>query len=159
MATKKHEPWLLLITASCALFAGQSVAFSFDSVSAREFISACGDLNSAPTVDTESEKVSEVNLCQAYLQGYFAGTDEVVAEERLPSSYTLRALRTRGRRLSDEHQQLLNRVYCISEKETLLNFAEKVALLENDFSADAAASEVVQFVLEQNYLCDRDNSE
>lgn len=140
---------------SCFLFASKSLAFNFDSVSAQEFVVACRQLNIPIQVDEESNAATQVNLCQAYLQGYFAGTDEVIAEESLPASFTLRALRARGRRLSDEHHQLLNSPYCISEQETLLDFAEKVAILETEFSTDAAASEVVELILDQNYRCER----
>lgn len=139
-------------------------ALGIDAVKANEFISACRISDQATTEakteakgdENETDGEPKVNLCFSYLQGYFAGTNEIVTTEDLPSDFTLRVLRTRGQRLNDAQQKLLDSRYCISEKESLKDFAAKVALLDTNFSQDSVASEAVKLVLEQHFICKRD---
>jgi len=142
----------LLAVVPCALAAGA------DAIKANTFVNACQYFkreNGTASDDQKTESDLHKNLCLAYLQGYFAASNDIIAEESLPSSFTLRALRTRGHRLSEYQQKLLNSRYCISEQESLQDFAEKVAVLDAEFDDDAPANEAVEMVLEQYYVCDR----
>jgi len=133
------------------------MAINSDTVAANDFVNACRLLSNAGNTDGDAGEIHpNAILCHAYLHGFFSATDKVVIDEDRPSAFTLRALRTRGRRLSDQQEDLLNSDYCIPQKDTVLDVADKIATLEPAFADNADANTVVEIVLQRHYRCDED---
>lgn len=130
-------------------------AITSDPVPANDFIQACRLLSdSARSNAVDNEGDLHPVMCQAFLHGFFSATDNIVIEENRPSAFTLRVLRTRGRRLNESQWKLLNSDYCIPRKESVMDVADKVALLEPKFADDVSAGAVVEIVLQRHYQCD-----
>lgn len=111
-----------------------------------------GDLISACAEYSAGHSSAEAASCIAYLQGYLDGNTDIVSESDRPSSFVVRALRTRATRLSEESEQKLNSIYCLPEGFELPVLAIDVAQEKPSGTAESA-EQVVKNVLQRAYLC------
>lgn len=110
-----------------------------------DLISACGEYSAGYS----SAKAAS---CIAYLQGYLDGNTDITSAADRPSSFVVRALRTRATRLSEETEQKLNSTYCLPEGFELPALASDIAQ-EKPSAAAESAEQVLKNVLQRAYLC------
>lgn len=127
-------------------------------LAANDRLMAADYLDACKTYRLEIEKndgEQSINgaICRAYLQGFLAGTDKVVKEERLPSEYMQRALRTKAHGGIERVEALNQGPYCLPEGESLDDIIKKLAESGDSFSSESSADLVVSRVLENHYRC------
>lgn len=128
-----------------------------DRLMALDYIDACKTYRQEieKNGDKQSRGKASVNaaICRAYLQGFLAGTNKVVKEERLPSEFMQRALRTKAHGGRERVEALTDGPYCLPEGETLDDIIEKLAETDDSFSTESSADQVISQVLESHYRC------
>lgn len=123
-----------------------------DRLMAVDYIGACKTYRQEIEKNGEKPSVNAA-ICRAYLQGFLAGTNKVVKEERLPSEYMQRALRTKAHGGRERVEALSDGPYCLPEGETLDGIIEKLAETDDSFSTESSADQVISQVLESHYRC------
>ncbi|WP_323844182.1 hypothetical protein [Microbulbifer magnicolonia] len=133
---------------------GAPLALIFSqSLAAMEPMSAAGLVSACKAYQMAGEATAAAS-CRAFIQGYLAASNDIVAAEDRPSGFVARALRTRASRLSDAAEQRLDSRYCLPEGETVDRLIARVAAEEQRFAPDTAADIVMRRVFERHYLCD-----
>lgn len=133
------------------IVAGSSVAYEVEPLNAVHLIAACESYSNSKLENVDSDP--EAVMCRSYLQGYFAATDEVVVIERIPSALTIRAMKTRGARITDDQKKAWKAAYCISEAETLKDIARKISAVEKTSAQEKTAQVLLRDMLAEHYAC------
>lgn len=123
-----------------------------DELPAVDYIEACKAYRQETEKSRDKKSVNGA-ICRAYLQGFLAGTNQVVKEENLPSEFMQRALRTKAHGGRERVEALTDGPYCLPEGETLDSIIEKLAETNDSFSEESSADRVIRQVLESHYLC------
>lgn len=133
-----------LMAVTLCLLIGPSTGVAED-MRGGDLISACGEYSAGYS----SAKAAS---CIAYLQGYLDGSTDIASDADRPSSFMVRALRTRTTRLSEETEQKLNSTYCLPAGFELTTLAKEVAQEKPSVTAESA-EQVLNNVLQRAYLC------
>ena len=120
-------------------------------LTADELIYACKTISDGELEANENK--GDSGLCRGYILGYFAATPKVVVQENMPSDLTLRAMKTRGVRLSEEQNNMLVAPYCISKDEMLMSVVNKVVNVDASIAEGRNADDILEHVLFEHYLC------
>lgn len=122
---------------------------AWDEPTAGEFVNSCADYWHHE--DREGEL-----LCRSYLQGYLAGSDQVIAREELPSPFMQRVLRTKAAGRSERIDVITGSRYCLSGERPIEDLIGKIVKLDESFLRQArTAKGAVEETLERYYRCER----
>jgi hypothetical protein len=120
-------------------------------------LSALEDLDSASLQQACSQVVAEeddasAQACASYLLGFLAATDGVILSGERSSSFLVRALKTRGSRLSEASERELVGKYCFAPEASLTELASRIVDMPAG-DLPLTASDLVTQVLERHYRC------
>lgn len=133
-----------------------AIAKEVEPLDARLLITACKDYSTTTGSEEPGANVQATihgTMCRSYLQGYFAATDDIVAIERIPSPLTIRAMKNRGARISED-QKVWKASYCMSEIETLKDIAGKIANVDSASANEKTAQVFLREFLSEHYSCE-----
>ncbi len=127
-----------------------------EQLKAVDFVAACKAYRARNTASEETADDKNINgaICRAYLQGFLAGTNQVVNEEDLPSPFMQRALRTKAHGGRERVEALTVGPYCLPAGESLDSIIEKLADDENAYGDNSGADYAIRQVLRRHYRCD-----
>ncbi|AOS97899.1 hypothetical protein AUP74_02502 [Microbulbifer aggregans] len=143
--TRRSIQRLIPAVALALLAVCNSPVYALEDVEGSSLQDSCASLVSDPE---GSAGIS----CASYLQGYLAATEGVILSGKRPSAFLVRALKTRGSRLSEASERELVGSYCLPQEASILDLAGKIIQV-SDVQLPATASELVSQILEQHYLC------
>ena len=135
----------VLFCLSCLVLMGQvPLAAAQQELAALTFVQSCQEALEP------SESQAGATVCQAFLQGYFAGSDEITRYDERLSPFKERALRSRVANRAMVIEKLPGR-YCLPQGFSLDDVISSV--LRQDPPVTASAAALVERVLETEFRC------